>query len=82
MVNPVYNATNVMVLERKYARKTSKLWSMILISLAKSCSGCRCKKCKGRKTVTEKKRQEIFIEKGMTDKQRIVLAGEGDQTVS
>ncbi|TDL25612.1 DnaJ-domain-containing protein [Rickenella mellea] len=39
----------------------------------------RCKKCKGRKTVQEKKRQEIFIEKGMTDRQRIVLTGEGDQ---
>jgi DnaJ family protein A protein 2 len=41
-----------------------------------------CKKCKGEKTVTEKTRQEIFIEKGMTDRQRIVLAGAGDQEVS
>lgn len=40
----------------------------------------RCKKCKGKKTVKEKKRQEIFVEKGMTDHQRIVLAGEGDQS--
>ena len=40
-----------------------------------------CKKCKGKKTVKEKKRQEIFIEKGMTDRQRIVLSGEGDQSV-
>ncbi|KAF8199639.1 hypothetical protein BJ912DRAFT_949789 [Pholiota molesta] len=39
----------------------------------------RCKKCKGEKTVKEKTRQEIFIEKGMTDRQRIVLAGAGDQ---
>ncbi|KAG6832823.1 hypothetical protein H0H92_009442 [Tricholoma furcatifolium] len=39
----------------------------------------RCKKCKGEKTVTEKKRQEIFIEKGMTNGQRIVLAGAGDE---
>ncbi|KAF8656834.1 hypothetical protein AX16_002382 [Volvariella volvacea WC 439] len=39
----------------------------------------RCKKCKGERTVTEKTRQEIFIEKGMTDRQRIVLVGEGDQ---
>ncbi|KAF9453473.1 DnaJ-domain-containing protein [Macrolepiota fuliginosa MF-IS2] len=39
----------------------------------------RCKKCKGSKTVKEKVRQEIFIEKGMTDRQRIVLAGAGDQ---
>ncbi|KAH9481641.1 DnaJ protein-like protein ANJ1 [Psilocybe cubensis] len=39
----------------------------------------RCKKCKGEKTIHEKTRQEIFIEKGMTDRQRIVLAGAGDQ---
>ncbi|PAV16459.1 hypothetical protein PNOK_0807900 [Pyrrhoderma noxium] len=38
-----------------------------------------CKKCKGKKTIKEKKRQEIFVEKGMSDRQRIVLAGEGDQ---
>ncbi|KAF9046879.1 DnaJ-domain-containing protein [Hymenopellis radicata] len=38
-----------------------------------------CKKCKGEKTVKEKKRQEIFVEKGMTNRQRIVLAGAGDQ---
>ncbi|PPQ83466.1 hypothetical protein CVT25_007057 [Psilocybe cyanescens] len=38
-----------------------------------------CKKCKGDKTIKEKTRQEIFIEKGMTDRQRIVLAGAGDQ---
>ena len=40
-----------------------------------------CKKCKGAKTVKEKKRQEIFVEKGMSDKQRIILAGAGDQEV-
>ncbi|KAG6909944.1 hypothetical protein DXG01_014213 [Tephrocybe rancida] len=39
----------------------------------------RCKKCKGEKTVTEKKRQEIIIEKGMTNGQRIVLPGAGDE---
>ncbi|KAF8442408.1 hypothetical protein L210DRAFT_3209972 [Boletus edulis BED1] len=39
----------------------------------------RCKKCKGEKTVKEKTRQEIFIEKGMPDGHRIVLAGAGDQ---
>ncbi|KAF9064179.1 hypothetical protein BDP27DRAFT_1333955 [Rhodocollybia butyracea] len=39
----------------------------------------RCKKCKGSATVKEKTRQEIFIEKGMTDNQRIVLAGAGDE---
>ncbi|KAG9315267.1 hypothetical protein JVU11DRAFT_4401 [Chiua virens] len=39
----------------------------------------RCKKCKGGKTVQEKTRQEIFVEKGMPDGYRIVLAGAGDQ---
>ncbi|KAF9484340.1 DnaJ-domain-containing protein [Pholiota conissans] len=39
----------------------------------------RCKKCKGEKIVKEKTRQEIFVEKGMSDRQRIVLAGAGDQ---
>ncbi|OAX37773.1 DnaJ-domain-containing protein [Rhizopogon vinicolor AM-OR11-026] len=39
----------------------------------------RCKKCKGEKTVQEKTRQEIFIERGMPDGHRIVLAGAGDQ---
>ncbi|EJD49048.1 DnaJ-domain-containing protein [Auricularia subglabra TFB-10046 SS5] len=39
----------------------------------------RCKKCKGERTVKEKKRQEITIDKGMGDREKIVLAGEGDQ---
>ena len=41
----------------------------------------RCKKCKGTKTVKEKTRQEIYIERGMADRQRIVLAGAGDEEV-
>ena len=41
----------------------------------------RCKKCKGSRTVKEKKRLEIFIEKGMPNHHRIVLQGEGDQEV-
>ncbi|KAK7032870.1 DNAj-like protein subfamily a member 2-like protein [Favolaschia claudopus] len=55
-----------------------------------ACTGChgtgqrlkekdRCKKCKGEKTVKEKNRQEVVIEPGMTDKQRIILAGAGDE---
>ena len=48
---------------------------------AKPISQCRCKKCKGEKVVKAKTRQEIFIEKGMSDGQRIVLAGAGDQEV-
>ncbi|KAI0312108.1 DnaJ C terminal domain-containing protein [Amylostereum chailletii] len=39
----------------------------------------RCKKCKGERIVKEKVRQEIFIEKGMAEGQRIVLPGAGDQ---
>ncbi|KAL4066704.1 hypothetical protein J3A83DRAFT_4098420, partial [Scleroderma citrinum] len=39
----------------------------------------RCKKCKGERTVKEKTRQEIYIEKGMPDEYRIVLTGAGDQ---
>ncbi|KAF8348870.1 hypothetical protein F5887DRAFT_948092 [Amanita rubescens] len=39
----------------------------------------RCKKCKGEQTVSDTTRAEINIEKGMTDRQRIVLAGVGDQ---
>lgn len=41
----------------------------------------RCKKCKGAKVVKEKKMLDIFIEKGMADGQKIVMAGEGDQEV-
>jgi DnaJ family protein A protein 2 len=41
----------------------------------------RCKKCKGKKTVKEKNRQEIHIERGMPDRHRIVLAAAGDQQV-
>jgi DnaJ-class molecular chaperone len=41
----------------------------------------RCKKCKGTKTVKEKTRQEIHVERGMTNNQRIILAGAGDQQV-
>lgn len=41
----------------------------------------RCKKCKGEKTVKEKNRQEVVIEKGMKDNQRIILAGAGDEEV-
>ncbi|KAJ7352451.1 hypothetical protein DFH08DRAFT_858973 [Mycena albidolilacea] len=39
----------------------------------------RCKKCKGDKTVKEKNRHEVVIEPGMADKQRIILAGAGDE---
>ncbi|KAF4614074.1 hypothetical protein D9613_007885 [Agrocybe pediades] len=38
----------------------------------------RCKKCKGEKTIKEKTRQEIFVEKGMKDRQRIPGVPAGD----
>ncbi|KAG0744414.1 hypothetical protein G6F62_004061 [Rhizopus arrhizus] len=39
----------------------------------------RCKKCKGKKVTVEKKYIDVFIEKGMSDGQKIVQKGEGDQ---
>lgn len=42
----------------------------------------RCKKCKGKKVTVEKKYIDIFIEKGMSDGQKIVQKGEGDQEVN
>ncbi|KAF9790482.1 DnaJ-domain-containing protein [Thelephora terrestris] len=39
----------------------------------------RCKKCKGSRTVKEKTRQELSIERGMANQQRIILAGAGDE---
>lgn len=44
--------------------------------------GGSCKKCKGAKVVKEKKRQEIYVEKGMPDGHRIILQGQGDEEVS
>ena len=41
----------------------------------------RCKKCKGSRTVTEKAKQDIYVERGMSDGQKIVLPGAGDQLV-
>lgn len=39
----------------------------------------RCKRCRGNKVVQEKKVLDIYIDKGMRHKQKIVFAGEGDQ---
>eukprot|EP01102_Stenamoeba_stenopodia_P002012 TRINITY_DN11803_c0_g1_i1.p1 TRINITY_DN11803_c0_g1~~TRINITY_DN11803_c0_g1_i1.p1 ORF type:complete len:410 (+),score=88.69 TRINITY_DN11803_c0_g1_i1:264-1493(+) len=39
----------------------------------------RCAKCKGQKTIQQKKTMEVWIERGMSHKQKIVLSGEGDQ---
>jgi DnaJ-class molecular chaperone len=39
----------------------------------------RCKQCKGKKVVSEKKILEVYVEKGMKNGQRITFDGEGDQ---
>lgn len=39
----------------------------------------RCKKCKGKRTVTETKALEIYIPRGSMQGERIVLEGEADQ---
>ncbi|KAJ3074962.1 Type I HSP40 co-chaperone [Podochytrium sp. JEL0797] len=39
----------------------------------------RCTSCNGKKIANERKILEVFIDKGMTDGQKIVFSGEGDQ---
>ena len=39
----------------------------------------RCKKCKGKRTTSEKKVLEIYIPRGAREGERITLEGEGDQ---
>jgi len=39
----------------------------------------KCKKCKGVKTLQEKKKLDIYIEEGMQNNQKIVMQGEADQ---
>lgn len=39
----------------------------------------RCKVCQGRKTVRDRKILEVHVDKGMTDGQKIIFSGEGDQ---
>lgn len=41
----------------------------------------RCKKCKGERTVPDKKRVEVQVERGMHAGERIVVKGEGDESV-
>ena len=68
------------VTEKNSGRKTGSQTFILCVYLVLPC--IRCKKCKGNKTVKEKNRQEIYIERGMADRQRIVLAGAGDEEVS
>lgn len=39
----------------------------------------RCKQCQGKKVVRDRKILEVHVDKGMTDGQKIVFNGEGDQ---
>ncbi|KAG5513522.1 hypothetical protein PMAC_000954 [Pneumocystis sp. 'macacae'] len=39
----------------------------------------RCKECKGKKTVSERKLLSVHVDKGMKEGQKIVFSGEGDQ---
>ena len=39
----------------------------------------RCRTCSGKKVVNERKILEVFIDKGMTDGQKVVFSGESDQ---
>lgn len=39
----------------------------------------RCKHCHGKKVVRERKILEVHVDKGMTDGQKIIFNGEGDQ---
>lgn len=80
MVICARNVQSVMARGASFEKKIGKSW--IVCSRLGSYSSFRCKKCKGEKTVNEKTRQEIYIEKGMPDGYRIVLAGAGDQEVS
>ena len=65
---------------RSYEKRTGMCFSWLMVDSAFQCF-CSCKKCKGKKTVKEKTRQEIYVERGMADRQRIVLAGAGDEEV-
>lgn len=42
----------------------------------------RCKKCKGERTLPDKKRVEFELERGLHFGERIVVKGEGDESVS
>lgn len=39
----------------------------------------RCKQCNGRKVIRDRKILEVYVDKGMSDGQKIVFNGEGDQ---
>lgn len=70
---------------------TIKQFGPMVQQLQQTCPDCkgegqiireqdRCKVCKGKKIVREKKVLEVHIDKGMRDGQRVVFSGESDQT--
>ena len=61
--------------ERKSGMRFVAIWSRVLNKR------CRCKKCKGKRVVKEKKRVDFQIEPGTEDGERIALRGEGDELV-
>ena len=67
--------------ERRIGTQGYLAYSFCTCSLCSVNVAVRCKKCKGDKVVKEKTRQEIFVERGMSDGQRIIMAGAGDQEV-
>ena len=67
--------------ERRIGTQGYLAYSFCTCSLCSVDVSVRCKKCKGDKVVKEKTRQEIFVERGMSDGQRIIMAGAGDQEV-
>ena len=75
---PVPCALNAMVMARNYGRRigTTVTDDSCHVNLVLR---YRCKKCKGKKLVKEKTRNEIFVERGMADRERIVLSQAGDQ---
>lgn len=78
-----YHADKVFRLWRK-RRETARKRSVRTFQERYSMSiwqSSRCKKCKGEKTVKGKNRQELVIEKGMTDRYRIIMTGAGDEEV-
>jgi DnaJ-class molecular chaperone len=41
----------------------------------------RCKQCQGKKTIKQKKKFEVNVDKGMQDSQKITFRGESNQEV-
>jgi len=68
-------------------RQVSGFYTQRLQTICPKCRGKgevihtkdRCKECRGKKVVQEKKILDVYIDKGMANKQKIFFRGEGDQ---